>query len=172
MAETRAALPRFAFTVTSVLPPREAWRRIVDVAGHGQVVPLTRGSGPRPEDLLVGSRLVARTALGPFGFDDLMEVRECQPGRRVVLEKVGRVIGGTVTVDITECREGSQIRWRQTLSLPWLHCPTRRMGTFVMNILAPVLRRGYTRVVTRLLDPALLLRHTPALRNEAVGPGA
>ena len=85
----------------------EAWRRVVDVSAHGEVVPFTTGRGPAPEDAVVGSRYVARTRLGPLGFDDVMVVREIEAGRRVVFEKVGRLLGGVVTVEITPVRRAA-----------------------------------------------------------------
>lgn len=139
----------FTFTVDSDLTPDEAWRRVVDVSHHGDVVPLTRGSGPSPDDAEVGSRYVARTAVGPVGFDDVMVVRELAAGRHVVFEKVGRVIGGVVTVDVASRGVGSTVAWHQSVILPWLPASLRPLA----RVVAPVVGRGYRHVVTQLLHP-------------------
>ena len=155
----------FAFRIDTALAPHEAWRRVVDVSAHGEVVPFTTGRGPAPEDAVVGSRYVARTRLGPLGFDDVMVVREIEAGRRVVFEKVGRLLGGVVTVEITPVRRaagpdgergldgGAQVVWAQSITLPWVPGRLRPAAAFVTRVAAPAIGAGYRRVVTKLLDP-------------------
>ena len=155
----------FAFRIDTALAPHEAWRRVVDVSAHGEVVPFTTGRGPAPEDAVVGSRYVARTRLGPLGFDDVMVVREIEAGRRVVFEKVGRLLGGVVTVEITPVRRaagpdgergldgGAQVVWAQSITLPWVPGRLRPAAAFVTRVAAPAVGAGYRRVVTKLLDP-------------------
>ena len=146
----------FAFRIDTALAPHEAWRRVVDVSAHGEVVPFTTGRGPAPEDAVVGSRYVARTRLGPLGFDDVMVVREIEAGRRVVFEKVGRLLGGVVTVEITPERGldgGAQVAWAQSITLPWVPGRLRPAAAFVTRVAAPAIGAGYRRVVTKLLDP-------------------
>lgn len=155
----------FAFRIDTALAPHEAWRRVVDVSAHGEVVPFTTGRGPAPEAAVVGSRYVARTRLGPLGFDDVMVVREIEAGRRVVFEKVGRLLGGVVTVEITPVRRaagpdgergldgGAQVVWAQSITLPWVPGRLRPAAAFVTRVAAPAIGAGYRRVVTKLLDP-------------------
>lgn len=155
----------FAFRIDTALAPHEAWRRVVDVSAHGEVVPFTTGRGPAPEDAVVGSRYVARTRLGPLGFDDVMVVREIEAGRRVVFEKVGRLLGGVVTVEITPVRRaagpdgerdldgGAEVAWAQSITLPWVPGRLRPAAAFVTRVAAPAIGAGYRRVVTKLLDP-------------------
>lgn len=155
----------FAFRIDTALAPHEAWRRVVDVSAHGEVVPFTTGRGPAPEAAVVGSRYVARTRLGPLGFDDVMVVREIEAGRRVVFEKVGRLLGGVVTVEITPVRRaagpdgergldgGAQVVWAQSITLPWVPGRLRPAAAFVTRVAAPAVGAGYRRVVTKLLDP-------------------
>ena len=155
----------FAFRIDTALAPHEAWRRVVDVSAHGEVVPFTTGRGPAPEDAVVGSRYVARTRLGPLGFDDVMVVREIEAGRRVVFEKVGRLLGGVVTVDITPARRaagpdgerdldgGAQVVWAQSITLSWVPARLRPVAAVVTRAAAPAIGAGYRRVVTKLLDP-------------------
>lgn len=145
----------FTFEVTTPLSPDQAWRRIVDVSSHGQVVPFTTGRGPSPDEATVGSRYVARTALGPIGFDDVMLVVILEAGRRVVFDKVGRLLGGTVEVELRpDGPTGARVRWRQSIELPWVPRALRPVANLVLRVLAPVICAGYRRVVTKLLDPA------------------
>ena len=150
----------FSFTIDTAMTPHEAWRRVVDVSAHGEVVPLTTGRGPAPEDAVVGSRYVASTGLGPFGFDDVMEVRDIEPGRRVVFEKVGRLLGGMVDVEVSPATvvgadpaAGSRVAWRQSITLPWVPGRLRLAAAVVTRVAAPAVGAGYRKVVTKLLDP-------------------
>lgn len=134
---------------------------------RGDVAPVI-SVRPAPEDAVVGSRYVARTRLGPLGFDDVMVVREIEAGRRVVFEKVGRLLGGVVTVEITPVRRaagpdradgergldgGAQVAWAQNITLPWVPGRLRPAAAFVTRVAAPAIGAGYRRVVTKLLDP-------------------
>lgn len=169
----------FAFTLECDLSAPEAWSRVADSERHGAAVPFTHVSGPKPENLRVGSRLVARTALGPCGFDDVMIVRVAKPGRLLVFEKVGRVIGGVVDVRFTSLsaltdargaarqvstgavrpdassadggNELTRVEWHQTIAVPWLRGPLTPLGTFAATLASPLARRGYERVVARVL---------------------
>ena len=176
---TRLLNAAFTFTLECDLPAPEAWGRVADSERHGAAVPFTHVSGPKPENLRVGSRLVARTALGPCGFDDVMIVRAAEPGRRLVFEKVGRVVGGVVDVRFTPLlalpddggairqvspvavrpdppsadggSERTRVEWRQTIAVPWLRGRLAPLGTFAATLAAPLARRGYERVVARVL---------------------
>lgn len=142
----------FVFTLECQVDADEAWRRIADVRGHGAVVPFTRGSGPAPQDLRVGSRLVAHTGIGPLGFDDVMVVVRAAVGRELVLEKVGDVIGGVVDVRFFPSTPGhSRLVWHQSIEVPWLRGPLAPIGRRAARIAAPVVALGYRRTVQALL---------------------
>lgn len=144
----------FVFTLECDVDAGEAWRRIVDVRGHGAVVPFTRGSGPAPQDLRVGSRLVAHTGVGPLGFDDVMVVIRTATGRELVLEKVGRVIGGVVDVRLAPSTRGCRVEWHQSIEVPWLRGPFAPLGRRAARVAAPVIALGYRRTVGALLHEA------------------
>lgn len=61
------------------LAPAETWRRLTDWERHGDSVPLTRVTVHTPPPSGTGTVLVARTGLGPLGFDDRMEITRWQP---------------------------------------------------------------------------------------------
>jgi hypothetical protein len=56
----------------------EAWTRLTDWQRHGHAMPLTKVSVTEPSEA-VGTTFVARTGIGPVGFDDPMEVTHWQP---------------------------------------------------------------------------------------------
>ncbi len=85
-----------------------------------------------------------------------------------MFEKVGRLLGGVVTVEITPVRRaagpdradgergldgGAQVAWEQSITLPWVPGRLRPAAAFVTRVAAPAIGAGYRRVVTKLLDP-------------------
>lgn len=116
----------FIVGATSSLPPEQALARVLDLDRHRP--PFTTLRWQRP--LRPGSTVVARTSLGPLGFDDTMVVRELG-ARHARLEKTGRVVRGTTTIDVAPVPGGgSQVTWRQELSvtgMPWA-LPVRVAG--------------------------------------------
>jgi hypothetical protein len=86
------------------------WSALVDWPRHGRWAPLTavRTVTPRPDG--VGAGFVARTGLGPLGFDDPMSVVVWQPpagdapedpGGRCEVVKSGRVVHGRAWFTVT-----------------------------------------------------------------------
>ena len=138
----------FELTLVNEHSPEEALRRVLDLRRHSAVIPFTRVSPPvELTDLSEGDRFVARTGLGPIGFDDVMVVREMQPTDpepSVTLVKEGRAIRGRIDISTRERDEGSVLVWRQEVVLPWLpgwlHGPAIR-----------VIRLGYRRALRTLL---------------------
>ena len=104
-------MPRPAFELELLVPgaPEEVWARLWALGRHTEAVPLTVVRGPA---LRAGSSFVARTAVGPVGFDDVMEVRAWDPPHRAVVAKVGRVLGGSIEARLVaeEGRHGMKRR--------------------------------------------------------------
>jgi carbon monoxide dehydrogenase subunit G len=106
----------------TALPPAAAWARLTDWPRHGRGVPFTTvrlvspANGP-------GARFTARTALGPVGFDDPMEVVEWDPPRRCRIEKRGRVLHGWAELSVEPAGTGSRVTWREEAVPP--HFPDR-----------------------------------------------
>jgi hypothetical protein len=88
--------------------PQEAWERVTDWPRHAAAVPLTRIR--RTDD-----GFVARTGLGPLGFDDPMRVVESDPPRYCRLVKQGRVVTGHAEILVEPMPVGSRVTWRETL---------------------------------------------------------
>lgn len=90
------------------LTPDESWRRLTDWEQHGRFVPLTRIT--RTDD-----GFVARTGLGPLGFDDPMEIVEWQEPAFCRLEKRGRRVTGWAELCVERYGDGSRITWREDI---------------------------------------------------------
>ncbi|GAB4098310.1 SRPBCC family protein [Sinomonas halotolerans] len=142
---------RFGITLTTPLPPAEAWDRVLDLRAHGRVAPLTRltegADGAR--DLRPGHRFVARTAVGPVGFDDVMTVAEVAPPAsgapgRARIVKSGQVIRGEVRLTVSAHDGGSSVRWEQDFALGRLGGPLGRLA-------AAAARLAYGRALRALL---------------------
>lgn len=122
-----------------------------DLDAHSELIPLTRlsgdGVGGRP--LREGARFVARTAVGPLGVDDVMEVRAftfpaaAGPARAQIL-KTGRLIRGRIDAEVAAAPGGSVVLWRQEIGL-------RGLPSLFDPVVALVAKAAYRSVLTRLL---------------------
>jgi Polyketide cyclase / dehydrase and lipid transport len=98
-------------------PVGPTWDAITDWPGHGRFAPLTTVRVTTPSATGAGTRFVARTALGPMGFDDPMEVVEWSPpaggsAGHCVVHKHGRLVLGTARIDVTPRPDGaSRLSW-------------------------------------------------------------
>jgi hypothetical protein len=134
----------------------EAWRRVLNLRAHSEVIPLTTVTGEQLEAaaLVPGSRFVARTALGPIGFDDVMVVESIeQPSdgsgarARARIRKEGKVIGGAIDFRVTPTTSGSTVDWAQQIHVRWVPrladpLVARVARTAYGKALAELLRRG------------------------------
>jgi hypothetical protein len=112
----------FRVLLTTALPAAEAWRRVLDLRAHDRLIPLTRISSgmAAADDLRPGSRFVARTGLGPLGFDDRMVVDELTPpaGQDPGLARIrkeGKVVRGSIELRVSPQVTGSVVDWRQEI---------------------------------------------------------
>ncbi|MYR63966.1 SRPBCC family protein [Streptomyces sp. SID625] len=116
----------FCLERTAPLPLDETWRRLTEWPRHGGAVPLTRVTVLTPAPTCEGTRFVARTGLGPLGFDDPMEVALWRPpagGEPGLcrLEKRGRVILGRAEIEVRQDPGGrTRVRWREELRVRFL----------------------------------------------------
>jgi hypothetical protein len=119
----------FQFERTAPLPLDEAWRRLTEWPRHGDVVPLTRVTVVTPGPTREGTVFVARSGIGPFAFDDRMEVTlwcppaEDEPGL-CRLEKRGRMVRGWAEIEVRPGPGGrTRVVWREELRLRMLPSP-------------------------------------------------
>lgn len=140
-------MARFSTVVDVQAPPDVTWRVLTDWQRHSTWVPLTTMSvlTPRPDG--VGARFCARTAVGPVGFDDVMEITGWQPPTptdpgRCDIVKRGRAVRGTVSFRVEAAPGGSRVVWAQGIEVAPVAL-TRPFGPIV----AAVARGAYTRTL-------------------------
>ncbi|MET9922232.1 SRPBCC family protein [Streptomyces sp. NPDC059605] len=136
----------------SSLTAAESWRRVTDWERHAAQVPLTRITVPTGLPTSVGTVFVARTGVGPLGFDDPMEVVRWTPpaaGRAGLcrLEKRGRLIRGRASIDVYPTGSGSHVVWVEELTV-------RLLPRWGDPLIAGAGRRVFGRVLDSMLDPA------------------
>ncbi|MEW1951998.1 SRPBCC family protein [Terrabacter sp. NPDC080008] len=114
----------FTVHLDSALAAREAWRRVLDLHAHSAVIPLTTVTGETmtADGLVPGSRFVARTAVGPVGFDDVMVVEAItQPGAEhpgtAWIQKEGKVVRGSIDLRVSPAGSGSTVDWSQEIGV-------------------------------------------------------
>ena len=140
-----------AFTVLRHTPlaPDLAWSAVTDLAEHTRDVPLTDVTVPEG-GLALGAEVVALTRLGPLGIADRMLVTALEPGRRLRLVKVGRLLHGWADITVVPdpaAPGGAVVEWVEELWLPGLRRLTRPVG----DRLGPLL---FGRVVDGVLSRA------------------
>ena len=139
------------FEITRSVPVgvRECWLRVTDWPRHSALVPLTKVAAVCGGATALGSVVTARTAVGPLGFDDPMEVVVWQPPTaqapgRLRLEKRGSVVLGWAEIEVRADGAGSLLRWREEIRLRGVPAPLNA-------VLAGGGRRIFGRVVDGLL---------------------
>ena len=115
-------MARVSFTLRQdwSIPAERLWNALADWEGHSEWIPATRvrilkGDGG------VGTKFVARTGIGPLGFDDNMTVTEFDPATtHAVVEKTGPLLKGSAGFRITPKGSGCELTWFETVSVPGL----------------------------------------------------
>ncbi|MBC9726502.1 SRPBCC family protein [Streptomyces sp. TRM68367] len=131
----------------------EAWRRLTEWPRHGEAVPLTRVTVVPAAPTRQGTVVVVRTGLGPFAFDDTMEVTVWRPPEGDVsglcrLEKRGRVVLGWAEIEVRPGPGGrTRVLWREELRV-------RLLPGFFDGVLERAARYVFGRAVNRLLRRA------------------
>jgi polyketide cyclase/dehydrase/lipid transport protein len=132
---------------TSLSAP-EAWQRVTDWRRHQEFAPLTTiRLTCDPES---GREVfVARTGIGPLGFDDVMEVTyavaptQTSAGLARIV-KTGRVVVGWAVLTVTPTADGATVRWHEEARL-------RGTGGPVAAVVNHVVRSGFGRLLDGLL---------------------
>lgn len=115
-----ALVPLFTIERRSPLPVEAAWRRLTDWERHGSHVPFTTIVVTTTPPSRLGTRITARTGIGPVRIDDPMEVVVWAPPAdggpaRCRMEKRGSVITGWAEFEIRPDGGGSLTVWREDL---------------------------------------------------------
>ena len=136
-------VPAFAIDLPVPGPPAEVWGRLWDLDRHTAAVPLTVVSGG---PLGPGVRFVGRTRLGPVHVDDVMVVREWDPPRRCVVEKVGSPLGGRIEATLEPAPGGTRLRWRQRYVVAGV-------PDALVALARPAVRAAYLQALRRITRP-------------------
>ena len=144
-------MARFEVTIVSSLPAAEAWRRILDLHAHSEVIPLTTVAGADLDttSLHPGSRFVARTGVGPLGVDDVMVIESYTPPTEhdagvAHIRKEGRAVTGHITLRVAPTTDGCVVTWKQRIGV-------RGVPTVADVAVARVARAAYRRTLLELL---------------------
>jgi hypothetical protein len=146
-------MARFLLTRATSLPPGPCLDRLTDWPRHGEGVPFTRVFASRGSGRTVGDVVLARTTLGPFGFDDPMEIVVlARPTARdpgvCRLEKRGRIVRGWAELRVRAAdgaEPGSVAGWEEEIRI--LGLPAT-----LDPVVAAVARRVFARALDRLLS--------------------
>ncbi|RYJ07188.1 MAG: SRPBCC family protein [Actinomycetales bacterium] len=127
-------------TVTQEVPsaPDDAFAALTEWQRHGDVVPFTSVR-------ITDTGFVARTAVGPLGFDDVMDVVEWTPPHAFRIEKRGRMVKGWATVTVVPHGSGSLVSWTEAVHV-W---GVPRLGAGVEAFFARLLVRRLLGRLTR-----------------------
>jgi hypothetical protein len=135
---------RIAERVAVAAPPEAVWAAAVDWERQGRWILLTDVT-VEPGGHRVGERFTARTALGPIGFDDPMEVTRWDPPHRADVLHHGRVVRGTGSFVVTPAPGGAWLTWVEDLDIPG-----RRLGRLGFHVLEPLIRAGLRNSLRRI----------------------
>ena len=145
---TSARQPRrmagFELVLHRLEPPARVWQALWDLDRHTAAISLTRVGSCDGLPLRQGSEFVARTGVGRIGFDDRMEVQAWDPPRQARIAKTGRVLRGSITVELVADGAGTLVRWRQRFAVLGIPDVLARAA-------APVVALGYRVSLTRIL---------------------
>ena len=116
-------MARFTVAGDVAAPVERVWARIIDWPAHGRWVPLTtvRVTSARPDG--VGAGFLARTGIGPLGFDDPMQVVEWVPPEAggagyVRVQKHGRLVLGWAGFEVAPGPNGgSRVEWTEDVEV-------------------------------------------------------
>lgn len=144
----------FLLVRSSRLGPADCWDRLTDWSRHGDRIPLTEVGPARGTGRAVGDVVVARTALGRWGFDDPMEIVAFTPpaeGREGLcrLEKRGRTVRGWAELRVRAEAEG------RTAALWVEEIRVRGLPAAFDPLVAPVARLVFGRALDGLLGRTL-----------------
>lgn len=125
-----------------------AWAQLTDWERHGDFIWLTKVSLTGAAASQAGVIILARTSVGPFGFDDPMEVTYWRPPSGAApgvcrLVKRGRVVTGWAVLTVTPTTTGCSISWKEDAAVrftgPLLAWPTRLVAARVFGRLVDTL---------------------------------
>ncbi|WP_228552121.1 SRPBCC family protein [Mumia zhuanghuii] len=121
-------------------PVEAVWEYVTAWERQGEWIPATT---VRTD----GVHIVARTGLGPFGFDDPMQVTVWDPPHRCEVAHLGRVVSGTGTFVCAPATTGTgtEFSWSEVVRVPG-----GRLAPLLWRVATPFLQVGYAYALRRL----------------------
>lgn len=115
--------------------PSDVWDHIQDIASHTEWMRDASSIeflGHQRQG--VGARFACETKVGPIVLNDVMEITEWSPGRRLGVRHAG-FVSGEGTFELAKLPDGTvDFGWQETLRFPW------QLGGVVGEVLAkPIL---------------------------------
>ena len=118
---------RFEVQHKFAVPPRQVWNELVDWAGHGKWIPLTRVKVDGGDPTAVGATFTAWTGIGPVALVDRMRVAAIDWNDETLrgscrVDKLGPILKGTAgfTVDSDGSEGGSVLSWVEDVQVRWV----------------------------------------------------
>ena len=143
-------MARFVSRIRVAAGPEAVFGLLTDWPAHARWVPLTTITvlTGRPDG--VGARFVGRSAIGPLGFDDVMEVVDWRPpvgggAGLCTVAKIGRVLTGSATLEVRPVPGGTDVSWTEDVQLAPARL-TRPLGP----LLSLVGRLGFDRALRQM----------------------
>jgi carbon monoxide dehydrogenase subunit G len=115
----------------------------------------------------VGVEAKATVRIGPFRTRDRVRVSMWEPPRILVIEHLGWVKGAG-EIQMVPIREGTRLRWRETLFAPRLLGPFGRLG---LRLFAPKMKAIFQRDL-RVLRSLVRLRASAAFDDQSSADGS
>ncbi len=134
------------------------WRLLVDWDRQGDWIPFTRTRYVDGPALAVGTRIAARTGLGPLGFVDPMTVTAMDEPHRYEVVHTGRVVKGVGSFAVEPDGRGTRFTWWERVEVPG-----GPLAPLLWRVGAPLTRLAFGHALRRLRRLA---------ESEAPGSGA
>ena len=115
----------------------------------------------------VGVEAKATVRVGPIRTRDRVRVSMWEPPRILVIDHLGWVKGAG-EIQMVPIREGTRLRWRETLFAPHLLGPFGRLG---LRLFAPKMKATFQRDL-RVLRSLVRLRASAAFEDQSSGDGS
>ena len=106
---------------------RVVWDSLIDWPSHGEWIPLTsiEEAEPGADPTAVGYTFTGWTGVRPLALEDRMRVTRCEwdDADRTgfcTVDKIGPVLGGDAGFTIRPDGAGSELVWREAVTVPYL----------------------------------------------------
>ncbi len=128
--------------------PDQVFAALVDWPGQGDWIPATTVWVASGDGASVGSTIVARSAVGPIGFDDELVITRWDPPHLIDVNHVGRLVRGPARFRVVPVSE----RVTRVLVAENLSMPGGIVGEAGWHAIKPLARAGLSRALRSFRD--------------------